>query len=62
MSIQLEVTLPSNRLAINLPQGRCMDFKWSSTLLVGGGRHDSGSGIIFHKKSIGLHIILYTHL
>ena len=21
----------------------------------GGGRHDSGSGIIFHKKSIGLH-------
>ena len=28
----------------------------------GGGRHDSGSGIIFHKKSIGLNVILYPRL
>ena len=27
-----------------------------------GERHDSGSGIIFHKKSIGLHVILYPRL
>ena len=34
------------------------DLQW------GGGEehHDSGSGIIFHKKSIGLHIILYPRL
>ena len=28
----------------------------------GGARHDSGSGIIFHKKSIGLDVILYPRL
>ena len=51
-----------------IPHTTYIQNEWSHKLFLNkvqarpGGHHDSGSGIIFHKKSIGLHLILYTRL
>ena len=52
---QVHLTLWSHSTYIGWSQDRCV-------LGGGGRRQDSGSEIIFHKKSIGLHVILYPHL